>query len=124
MKQQSPSRPKQVSKSSAKTVSKSGIKRKYSKDKSTCQVTFRLPKDFAPEARCVAIVGSFNNWDLHAHQMKKLKNCDYSLVVDLASDNEYEFRYLIDETRWVNDWHADKYVWSPFGNSENSVVIT
>jgi hypothetical protein len=30
---------------------------------------------------------------------------------------------LIDETKWENDWHADKYVPTPYGNAENSVVV-
>jgi 1,4-alpha-glucan branching enzyme len=105
-------------------VQQNGIKKKYSKDNSKCQVTFRLPREAACEARCVAVAGNFNNWDTHAHRMKKLKNGDYSLTVNLAAGNEYEFRYVIDETRWENDWNADTYVWSSYSNCENSVVIT
>jgi 1,4-alpha-glucan branching enzyme len=123
MKQQSSSNPKRVSRSSAKTVSHPGIKRKYSKDRSTCQVTFWLSKQAVPGARVVAVAGDFNNWDMHAHKMKKLKSGDYSLMVELEPGKEYEFRYLIDETHWKNAWNADKYVWSPYGNCENAVLI-
>ena len=105
-------------------TSGSRIKRKYSKDMSKCQVTFLLPRAVASEVGSVAVVGSFNNWDMHAHQMKKLRNGDYRLVVELDPDTEYEFRYLIDEKQWENCWHADKYVWSTYGNCENSVIIT
>ncbi|MEL6653060.1 MAG: helix-hairpin-helix domain-containing protein, partial [Bacteroidota bacterium] len=33
-----------------------------------------------------------------------------------------EFRYLIDDSRWENDWTADAYVPSPFPGIFNSVV--
>jgi 1,4-alpha-glucan branching enzyme len=123
MKQQTSSKAKRVSTSSAKIVSHPGIKRKYSKDNSTCRVTFWLSRQMAPEDQCVAVAGNFNNGDIHAHKMKKLKSGDYSLMVELEPGKEYEFRYLIDEKRWENARDADKYVWSSYGNCENSVVI-
>lgn len=70
------------------------------------------------------IAGSFNNWDLQSHQMTRLENGDYALVVELEAGKEYEFRFVIDDTQWENAWNADKYVRSEHGNCENSVVIT
>ena len=64
-----------------------------------------------------------NNWDIYVTPMKKLKNGAFTLTLDLNLDTEYQFRYLIDETKWENDWHADKYVPTPYGNAENSVVV-
>ena len=98
--------------------------RHLSKDKSTCWVTFSLPKEAAPAAQSVAVAGSFNNWDLHSHQMTRLENGDFALMVELEPGKEYEFRFVIDDTQWENAWNADKYVWSELGNCENSVVIT
>ena len=54
--------------------------------------------------------------------MKKLKKGEYTVTLELKSGKEYQFRYLVDESRWENDWNADKYVKSPFG-TDNSVVI-
>ena len=54
--------------------------------------------------------------------MKASKNGNYTASVDLEGGKEYAFRYLIDGSRWENDWEADKYVPSEFG-SENSVVV-
>jgi 1,4-alpha-glucan branching enzyme len=115
---------KQNAKPADKTIGNGGLKRTYTKDRSICKITFFLPKEAAPEARSVAVAGDFNNWDPHMCRMKKLKNGNYSLEVKLEAGNEYEFRYLIDDTRWENAWNADKYVWSPYGNCENSVIIT
>jgi hypothetical protein len=55
--------------------------------------------------------------------LKKLKDGTFSVTVNLESDREYQFRYLIDDSIWENDWEADKYVPSPFGNADNSVVV-
>ena len=100
-----------------------GMKKKYLKSGSVCKVTFRFPKDAAPEAKNVTIVGDFNNWSTTETPLKKLKNGTFSVTLDLQRDREYQFRYLVDSTKWENDWNADKYVPAPYGNSENSVVV-
>jgi 1,4-alpha-glucan branching enzyme len=100
------------------------IEREYSPDKSKCRITFWLPRDCAPEARSVAVAGSFNGWDPYSHLLNKLDSGDFSLMVEVEAGKEYEFRFLIDETRWENAWNADRYVWSGFGNCDNSVIIT
>ena len=103
--------------------SDAGIKKEFLKTKKACRVTFRLPRSAAPDAKSVCIVGDFNKWDIHANPMEKQENGDYIAVFGLESGREYQFRYLIDESRWENDWNADKYVSSPYGDSENSVII-
>jgi 1,4-alpha-glucan branching enzyme len=108
-----------------KTTSTSGgIKKEHFKTKNICRVTFRLPKIATPKAKNVCIVGDFNNWNIRANPMKKLKNGDYTIKLDLEPGREYQFRYFIDESRWENDWNADKYVRSLYGDSDNSVVTT
>ena len=86
-------------------------------------MTFKLPKDAAPDANMVTIVGDFNNWSMTETPMKKMKNGDFKATLDLSCDREYRFRYLIDANRWENDWCADKYIPNEFGG-DNSVVIT
>lgn len=105
------------------TVASVGLKKHYIKSRNLCKVTFTLPKMAAAHANSVSIVGDFNNWSSNAHPMKKLKGGDFTATVELEPGNEYQFRYLIDGSRWENDWNADKYVRSPFGDSDNSVVI-
>ena len=99
-----------------------GVKKEYFKKKNICRVTFRMPKTAAANVKSVCIVGDFNNWNIHANPMKKLKNGDYTVKLDLEPGKEYQYRYLIDESRWENDWNADKYVRSVYGDSDNSVV--
>ena len=103
------------------------LKKQFLKSKPVCKVTFRLPAEAAKDANTVHIVGDFNGWDIYATPMKKLKNGSFTVTLDLETDpetnKEYQFRYLIDENTWENDWSADKYVPTPFGNAENSVVV-
>ena len=99
-----------------------GLKKEYLKSKNIVKVTFRLPKVAALDAKNVHVVGDFNGWSIYANPMKRLKKGEFTTTIELKPGNEYQFRYLIDEVRWENDWNADKYVKSPFG-SDNSVIV-
>jgi FixJ family two-component response regulator len=105
------------------TATGTEIKKVYVKGKNMCKVTFKLPSIAAIDANRVCIVGDFNSWDISANPMKKLKNGNYTTTLQLEPGRQYQFRYLIDESKWENDWNADKYVKNPFGDSDNSVVV-
>lgn len=100
------------------------MKKRFLKSKPVCKVTFELPSQAANGAVKVMLVGDFNGWDTAATPLKRHKDGAYSVILDLPRDNEYQFRYLVDEDRWENDWAADKYVPNPTGDCENSVVVT
>jgi 1,4-alpha-glucan branching enzyme len=108
---------------SNKAVKYKGLNRHYLTSDNLCRITFRLPKEAAHNAETATVVGDFNNWNPTEHEMKKLKNGDFTLTLKLPCNREYSFRYLIDAKRWENDWFADKYVPNEF-QAENSVVIT
>ncbi len=100
------------------------IKKQFLKSKPVCKATFTLPREAAPQADTVVLLGEFNNWDCNnAVPMTKLKNGNFKAVVNLDSGKQYDFRYLIDGQIWENDWAADQYVSTPFG-VDNSVVST
>lgn len=99
------------------------IKKNYLKTKPVCKVTFRHPKKAAVSASSIYLVGDFNNWDKKQTPMKNLKNGDFTITVDLELNKEYQFRYYIDNKNWSNDYNADKYVPTVYGDSENSVVV-
>jgi len=107
----------------SETAPATGIVKEYVKNNQACKVTFTLPRIAAPNAKSVCIVGDFNNWNIHAHPMRKLKTGNYTITLELEAGREYQFRYLIDDVRWENDWQADKYMRSPYGDSDNSVVV-
>ena len=98
------------------------VKKQFLKSKPVCKVTFTVPKQVVAQAKMVKVVGEFNNWDAKKGvKMKPMKNGSFRAVVELKTGQDYEFRYLIDNKVWENDWNADKYVPTEFGN-ENSVV--
>jgi 1,4-alpha-glucan branching enzyme len=99
------------------------FKKQYLKSRPICKVTFKMHREAVDGAKSVHIVGDFNNWDTHENPMKQMKNGDYMVTLDLDAGREYQYRYLLDGTIWINDWQADKYVTSYFGNVENSVII-
>ena len=105
------------------TVRKAGIRKEYLESENVCRVTFMLPKMAAPDAESICVVGDFNDWNTEANRIKKKKNGDYAITLDLKTKREYQFRYLINGFRWENDWNADKYVKSPYGDSDNSVIV-
>jgi 1,4-alpha-glucan branching enzyme len=98
------------------------FKKQYLKSKAVCKVTFELTKEQAHAADSVRLVGDFNEWDLASTPMKKLKNGDFTTTINLAKDSQYQFRYLLDDNAWENDWEADAYIPSIISSADNSVV--
>ena len=104
-------------------VGKPSLIKKYIKGNTICKVTFKLPRDAAPDASDVKLTGEFNNWDLTGIPMIRQKNGDFLLTLELAGGREYRFKYLIDGIRWENDWHADKYVPNDHGSDDSVVIV-
>jgi len=98
------------------------LKKQYLKSRPVCKVTFRLDKEAAQKADSVHLAGDFNNWGTQKTPMKQLKNGAFTVTLELPVNRQYQFRYLINQKRWENDWEADKYVPSGISNTENSVV--
>ncbi len=94
----------------------------YSKDNKTCKVTFSLPTEAAPTAKEVKVVGDFNNWSWEKGVVLKKDKNELKGSTILEAGREYEFRYLIDNSSWDNDWAADGYRPAPFKGVENSIV--
>jgi len=101
-----------------------GFKKSFSKDHKKCTVTFMVSAEAAQGANTINIVGDFNSWSSTDTPMKKAKDGSFSAKVELDADKEYQFRYLLDNSKWENDWNADKYIPAPYSNADNSVVVT
>ncbi|SNR70777.1 Glycogen recognition site of AMP-activated protein kinase [Lutibacter agarilyticus] len=99
------------------------LKKQYLKSKPVCKVTFSMDKEAVAGAGKVDLLGEFNNWNTaEPVSMKKLKNGTFKVTIDLPSETEFQFKYLLDGEKWINDDSADKYVNSGLGAEENSVV--
>ena len=99
------------------------IRKQYLKRKPVCKATFRIPEEMGNSAKTAHIVGEFNNWTLFSTPMKKLKSGAFTATLELEPGREYQFRYLLDGKVWENERDADKSVSSPYGDSENSVIV-
>ena len=98
------------------------LKKKFLKSKPVCKVTFRVSQEQAPEAKNVCIVGDFNDWDKEATPLKALKSGDFKTTLDLDTEKEYAFRYLIDGKLWANEDEADAQVNNGVTNDLNSLI--
>jgi 1,4-alpha-glucan branching enzyme len=97
------------------------VSKKFIKSKKTCEVTFSLPEGV--EAEEASVVGEFNDWDASKNPMKKVKGVWQAKVTDLEQNREYQFKYVVNGSEWLNDSAADKYVANDHGG-ENSVLST
>ena len=100
------------------------LKKSFSKDGKKCSVTFSVLAEAAKGVSHINLVGDFNSWSSTDTPLKKSKDGSFSVKIELDAEREYQFRYLLDGTRWENDWKADKYIPAPYSNADNSVVVT
>lgn len=91
-----------------------------SRKANSIKVTFVLPLE--SDAETVHLVGEFNDWQT-THPLIRQPNNTWQVSLDLKSDHQYEFRYLVNGETWCNDLHADLYVPNGYGE-ENCVVVT
>ncbi len=99
------------------------ITKNYNEKCLSCKVSFKLPIGIASPESEVFLTGEFNNWDTKSLPMKKSKDGEFTISVDLDKGKEYQFKYVIDGRDWINDTDADRFVTNEF-NGENSVVVT
>jgi 1,4-alpha-glucan branching enzyme len=75
-----------------------------------------------PEARSVALAGSFNQWSTASHPLARQDSRGlWSTVVPLPP-GEHLFMYVVDGTEWVSPL-ADEYVDDGFGSKNGIVVV-
>ena len=98
------------------------LKKQFSKSKPVCKVTFTVQPEVINGGKEVAILGEFNNWDPSEDTMRKLKDGSFTKTIELEVGHEYQFRYLVDGERWINEPEADKFLHSGVAAEENSVV--
>ncbi|MBQ7159177.1 MAG: isoamylase early set domain-containing protein [Treponema sp.] len=99
------------------------LKKTFSADGKKCKVVFTVKKEAAQGAKSISIAGDFNSWSSTETPLKKAKDGSFSTELELDAGKEYQFRYLLDGSRWDNDWEADKYIPAPFSSTDNSVVV-
>ena len=88
------------------------------------KVLFTLPSELVAGASEGVLLGEFNDWNPEEgiHLEKKE---DGSLVAELAltAGKTYEYRYLLSDGRWVNDYNGTTFS-EVYGHSVENCVLT
>ena len=105
------------------TIHIMSLKKQFVKTRKKCKVTFQLPVKAANGGKEVRVLGDFNDWSWEEGIPMNAQKHVYSAEAELPMNQSFQFRYMIDERDWENDWEADDYVPTPFG-VDNSVVHT
>lgn len=74
----------------------------------------------APEAKAVAVAGTFNEWDAARTPLKRSGDGTWKALVSLPT-GRHEYRFVVDD-EWVTDPKAKETVTNPHG-SDNSVLV-
>jgi 1,4-alpha-glucan branching enzyme len=93
------------------------VQKTYLKTKDACKVKFSVD---ANGASSVKILGLNNDWNTPVVMSKK-KTGEFSIEVTLPKNSAHEFKYLVDEVKWVNDSEPDSFSPDAFGGT-NSVI--
>ena len=75
------------------------------------------------EIHSVHVVGDFNGWSRTAHLMTQCGD-RHEIAIRLPVGQRYRYHFLIDGTRWENDWHADDYEMNETGAFVSVVDVT
>jgi len=87
------------------------------------KVTFSLSAEIVGEATSAILLGEFNNWDANnGITLKKQKDGSLKATASLEAGRSYQYRYLLNDGRWVNDERAENYVHASGFAVENCVI--
>ena len=75
-----------------------------------------------PEARSVALAGSFNQWSSSSHPLARERSRGAWTIIVSLPPGEHLFMYVVDGTEWLSPPLAEYYVDDGFG-AKNGVVV-
>jgi len=68
------------------------------------KVAFELPIETTKDVSEVLLIGDFNDWDTNRGiALHKSDDGTFSIYLALEKGNTYEYRYLLDGKKWIND---------------------
>jgi len=94
------------------------ILKTYYKTKDYCKVKFSFTDE---NAETVQIRGLNSDWQKSILMAKK-KDGSFTADVTLPKDSKHQFKYVVNETLWLNEPEADSQEPNEFGGS-NSVIV-
>ena len=93
------------------------VQKTYFKTKDYCKVKFSFKVE---NAETIEILGLNSDWEKSIIMSKK-KDGTFSADVNLPKESRHEFKYLVNETEWVNEPEADSQQPNMYGGA-NSVI--
>ncbi|HUS00706.1 MAG TPA: isoamylase early set domain-containing protein [Chitinophagaceae bacterium] len=94
------------------------VQKTYFKTKDYCKVRFAVNFE---NAETVEILGLNSDWE-NSITMRRKKDGTFTCDVSLSKEVKHEFKYLVNQTEWLNEPGADGEHPNVFGGS-NSVII-
>lgn len=75
------------------------------------KIAFTLPTEGVADATEGLLLGDFNGWNIEEGVvMKKQKDGSLKTTIELEVGKSYQYRYLLNNGRWANDYNAQGYV--------------
>jgi 1,4-alpha-glucan branching enzyme len=95
------------------------LNKKFFKSKPETEVVFEFARE---DVSSVKLAGDFNEWTPEPMKFDK-KTGSFKLKLRLPTEAEFQFKYLLNDAEWENDYAADAYIPNDQG-TENSVIST
>lgn len=87
------------------------------------EITFSYPAEAMQGATEIFLVGDFNDWNIEdAIKFEYAMDGFFKAVAELEEGQTYNYRFLLDNGRWVNDHNAQSYVVIPELYVDNCVI--
>ncbi|MBS1496619.1 MAG: isoamylase early set domain-containing protein [Bacteroidetes bacterium] len=87
------------------------------------KVTFTLPAEALADATEALLLGDFNDWNAEKGiVLKKQKDGSFKVSTQLETGRSYQYRFLLNDGRWVNDYNAQNYVPVSGYEIENCII--
>ena len=89
----------------------------------TRKITFTLPAEAVEGSTEAILLGDFNNWNPEiAPRLERQQDGSFKAIARLEEGQTYQYRFLLDNSRWVNDYNAQSYVGIPGYYVDNCVI--
>ncbi len=74
-------------------------------------------------AKRVRVSGEFNGWNPSQGVFSRQTDGSWRLEIDAPAPGRYRYRFLIDDTRWIEDPSHDSKEANPYGSMDSVLVI-
>ena len=95
------------------------VQKTYFKTKDYCKVKFTFSVE---NAETIEILGLNSDWE-NSVIMSKKKDGSFTCDVSLLKNTQHEFKYLVNETQWLNEPEADAQNPNEFGGINSVITV-